>query len=241
MASLDSLRTKAYGETGVVVQSGTDTPVAIRMRYISTGTVTSVTVGALNIITVTAEAGVPTTKTYTFATAGLTTIGGIADKINADGLFQAIVLDVLRSAASAANLLQTPVTPGTDANGVIVWDLVTDTTAKDQLGVCLTNHRDFDYIPGAIMKLQEVVYGINFTGVAADKFQIWQRKPVSGIETQVYGALTVDTTVTTLTFTDVAEGFISAEPDVEFIVIAQDTGNLVDAAGNFLRAVGLVD
>jgi len=240
MASLDSLRTKAYGETGMVVQTGTNGSVAMRIRYISTGTVTSVTVGAANIVTVTVEAGVVTTKTYTYV--AYTTMGTMIDAINADGLFQGRVLDCLRSlTCSAANLVQVAVTPGTDANGVIVWDIMIDTTGPDQLGVCLTNHRDFDFIPGSIMKLQEVVYAINFTGVAANKFQIWQRKPVSNIETQVYGALTVDTTETTLTFTDIADGFISAEPDVEFIVLGIDTGNLVDAAGNFLRAVGLVD
>jgi hypothetical protein len=240
MASLDSLRTKAYGETGVIVQTGTNGSVAMRLRYISTGTVTSVTVGALSIITVTVETAGITTKTYTYA--AYTTMGAMIDKINSDNLFQGRVLDCLRSlTCSAANLVQVAVTAGTDANGVIVWNIMIDTTGPDQLGVCLTNHRDFDFIPGAIMKLQEVVYGINFTGVAANKFQIWQRKPVSNIETQVFGALTVDTTVTTLTFTDIADGFISAEPDVEFIVLGIDTGNLVDAAGNFLRAVGLVD
>lgn len=240
MASLDSLRTKAYGETGIVVQTGTNGSVAMRIRYVSTGTVTSVTVGGATIVTVTEETAGTTTKTYAYAT--YTTMGTMIDAINADGLFQGRVLDCLRSlTCSAANLVNAAITPGTDANGVIVWDMMIDTTGPDQLGVCLTNHRDFNYIPGSIIKLQEVVYGINFTGVAANKFQIWQRKPGSNIETQVYGALTVDTTVTTLTFTDVADGFISAEPDVEFVILGIDTGNLADANANFLRAVGLVD
>lgn len=239
MASLDSLRTKYYGETGVVQQVGTDGAVAMRIRYVSTGTVTSVTVGANNIVTVTEETAGTTTKTYTYI--AYTTMGAMIDAINADGLFEGRVLDCLRSlTCSAANLVQVAVTPGTDANGVIVWDIKIDTTGPDQLGVCLTNHRDFDYIKGHIMKLQEVVYGINFTGVAANKFQIWTRKPTSNIEVQIYGALTVDTTVTTLSFVS-GDGFISAEPDVEFIVIGQDTGNLVDAAANKLRVVGLVD
>lgn len=235
MSSLDSLETKFYARTGVTLQKGTDGPIAIRLRYIGTGTVTSVTVvTATSIAMITSDGG---TDTYLFAT--YTTIGALADAINSDGIFEAKVLDALRSLASDDFLLAaSPITAGTDENGVRVWDVVTDTSASLQIAVCLSAHRNFDYPNGHRTKLLQAVYSVNMGTAAADSFQIWRRRGT--VETQVFGALSVDTTETTLTFAS-GEGFLSGYPDDEFIVLVKDAATLADAAGNFVRVVGFIE
>ena len=235
MASLDSLKVRSILGSGVTRQVGTDSPVAIRLRYLGTGTVTSVTVvTATSIAMITSDGG---TDTYLFDT--YTTIGALADAINADGIFEAKVLDVLRSLGSDNNLLAAaPITPGTDANGVRVWDVKTDTSAALQLGVVLTPKLDFDAPNGHRVKLQQVVYSVNMGTAAADSFQIWRRRGT--VETQIFGQLSVDTTETTLTFAS-GMGTITGKDEDEFVVLVKDAATLADAAGNFVRIVGIVE
>lgn len=236
MASLDSLRTKYYAATGTTLQTGTDSPVAIRLFYVGTGSVTSVTV-----ITGTSVATISTgtgegTKTYTFAT--YTTIGALADAINGDGIFNAKVLDCLRSLGSDNNLVAgAPVTAGTDANGVACWDLTTITAVTYQLGACLTAHRDFGYPMGHRVKLQQVVYLATLAGANANMFQIWRRRGTT--ETQILGALSVSASAQTLTLAS-GQGFISGNADDEFVVLLKDTV-MADNAGNLLRIVGRIE
>jgi hypothetical protein len=240
MASLDSLRTKYYAATGTTLQTGTDTPVAIRLFYVGTGSVTSVTViSATSVATISTGTG-EGTKTYTFgAGAGeVATIGALADAINGDGIFNAKVLDCLRSLACDDNLKAgAPVTAGTDANGVICWDLVTLTAVALQLGACLSAHRDFGFPMGHRVKLQQIVYLATLAGAGADKFQIWRRRGTT--ETQILGALSVSAASTTTTFAS-GQGFISGNADDEFVVLLTDTV-MADNAGNLLRIVGRIE
>lgn len=236
MASLDSLRTKYYAATGTTLQTGTDSPVAIRLFYVGTGSVTSVTV-----ITGTSVATISTgtgegTKTYTFA--AYTTIGALADAINGDGIFNAKVLDCLRALGSDNNLVAgAPVTAGTDANGVICWDLKTITAVTLQLGATLSAHRDFGFPMGHRVKLQQIVYLATLAGANSDMFQIWRRRGTT--ETQILGALSVSAASTTTTFAS-GQGFISGNADDEFVVLLKDTV-MADGAGNLLRIVGRIE
>ncbi len=234
MASLDSLNTRAVLAAGTTLQAGTDAPVAIRLRKVSTGSVTSVTVTtATNIVMVTSDGG---TDTYAFAT--YTTIGTLADAINADGIFEAKVLDALRSLASASTLVDGAITSGTDANGIVIWDVKQDTSASLQIAVSLSAHRNFDTPNGHRVHLQQVVYSVNMGTAAANSFQIWQRRGT--VETQVFGALSVDTTETTLTFAS-GVGKITGANEDEFIVLVKDAATLADASGNFVRVVGVIE
>lgn len=235
MASLDSILMKQGLASGVTLQVGTDTPVAIRLRYIGTGTVTSVTTTtATNIVAITSDGG---TDTYAFAT--YTTVGAVADAINKDGIFEAKVLDALRSQASASKFVDGAITSGTDNNGVVVWDVLNDTSTALELGICLTNSRDFDAPKGHRVHLQQVVYSVNMGTAAADSFQIYKRNK-SGVETKVFGQLSVDTTETTL---NLASGYgkISGDVDGELFVRVKDAATLADAAGNFVRVVGILE
>ena len=59
-------------------------------------------------------------------------------------------------------------------------------------------------------------------------------------ETKVFGQLSVDTTETTL---NLASGYgkISGAPDEEIFVRVKDAATLADAAGNFVRVIGILE
>lgn len=234
MASLDSLLVRQALAKGTTIQAGTDAPVAIRLRYIGTGTVTSVTVTtATNIVMVTSDGG---TDTYAFAT--YTTVGAVVDAINKDGIFEAKVLDCLRSLASASTLVDGAITAGTDGNGLRVWDVKQDTSASLQIAVCLSPFRDFDSPKSHRVHLQELRYSVNMGTAAADSVQIWKRK--GAVEVQIFGALSVDTTDTTISFAS-GIGKITGDVDGELIALVKDAATIADAAGNYVRVTGLIE
>jgi len=235
MASQDSLKVRALLGTGVTRQNGTNGPIAIRLRKLSAGTVTSVTVTtATNIVMVTSDGG---TDTYAFAT--YTTVGALADAINADGIFEAKLIDTLRSQSTDSSEFVTgAISSGTDGNGVTIWDVTMDTSVSLNISTGLIPSYDFDYVKGHRVRLQEVVYSVNMGTAAVDSFQIWRRRGTT--ETQVFGALSVDTTETTLTFAS-GNGTIDGKDEDEFVVLVKDAATLADATGNFVRIVGIVE
>ena len=234
MPSLDGLKVREVLSTGVTRQNGTDTPVAIRLRKLSVGSVTSVTVTtATNIVLITSDGG---TDTYTFAT--YTTVGKLADAINGDGIFEAKVMDTLRSLDidAASFLLDGAITSGLDENGVTIWDVKTDTSVSLQISVGLLPSYNFGFPKGHRVKLQQVVYSVNMGTAAADSFQIWRRRGTT--ETQVFGQLSVDTTETTLNLA-LGYGSIDGANDDELVVLIKDAATLADSTSNFVRIVGI--
>ena len=218
---------------GTVLQAGTDTPVAIRIRKTGTETATSVTVTtATNIVLV----GSTTTDTVTFAT--YTDYGMVVDRINSTGRWEAKILDGLRSKASASTLLDGAITAGTDVNGVVVWDVLQDTSASLQIAVCLSGKRDFDAPSERRVHIKQVVYSVNMGTAAADSFQIFIRKGKT--ETKVFGDLSVDTTATTYNFA-LGFGQISGKDGDEFIVLVKDAATLANDTGNYVRVVGEIE
>lgn len=238
MSSLDSLLTRKALEKGTVRQVGTDTPIAFKLRYKGTGTVTSVTVDtATDFEVITSDGG---TDTYAFAT--YATIGALVDAINKDGIFEVKIMDALRSLASASTLVDGAITASTDENGVTVWNAKQDTSASLQFAVTLSPKFLFGAPSGHRVHLQEVRYAINMGTAAADSVQIWKRKATlgGGQETQLFGALSVDTTDTTISFAS-GEGKITAGNDEELIVLVKDAATLADASSNYLRITGIVE
>lgn len=232
MASLDSIQIRQGLAEGVVVRTATDTGVMIRLRNLTGGAVTSVTVTtATNIVIITANGG---TDTYAFAT--YATLGAVVDAINADGIFQAKILDGLRSDASASTIVTGAVTAGADSNGVTVWDLKEDNSAKLSMTACLSAHRDWD-TPSKRVHLQEFRYSVNMGTAAADSAQVWLRKGV--VETQLVGLLSVDTTDTTITWAN-GQGKITSPVDGEIIVRVKDAAALGDST-NYVQATGIVE
>jgi hypothetical protein len=236
MASLDSLQTRQILAKGVVIDNVADAPVALRLRYIGTGTVTSVTtVTATNVVLITSDG---LTDTYAFS--AYITMGALADAINAAGIFECKVLDVLRSAASDNNLLASALTAtnSVDDLGNAVYDIHTDTSAFFQLGVCLTpTRRSFGAPTGHRVHLQEIKYYATLGNAAADDVQIWKRNGT--VETQIFGELSVSATATTINFAS-GEGKLTGNPDEELVVILKDSVSLSDTAAT-LRVTGIVE
>ena len=130
------------------------------------------------------------------------------------------------------------ITSGTDANGVVVWDVLQDTSASLQIAVSLSAHRDFDVPNGHRVHVQQVVYAVNMGTAAADSFQIFRRRGKT--ETKVFGALSVDTTETTLNFA-LGFGKISGRNEDEFVVLVKDAATLANSTSNFVRLVGIIE
>lgn len=236
MASRDSLEVRKLLAKGVVIQrSGQDTPVVLKLRYIGTGSVTSVTVTtATNIVMITSDGG---TDTYAFAT--YATLGALVNAINGDGIFEAKILDGLRSAATASRLLDGAITAVTDTDNLTtVWHVHADTSTALEYAVCLSPLAEFNAPVGHIVKLQEIVYSVNMGTAAVDSVQIWRRK--GSVESQIFSALSVDTTATTINWAG-GEGFISGGVDEDLVVIVKDAATLGDATGNFLQVSGLLE
>lgn len=233
MASLDGLRIRQRLASGVTLQAGTDGPVAIRLRKIGTETATSVTVN-----TATSLVLVGSTTTDTLLVATYTTYGLLVDAVNATGRWEAKILDGLRSKASTSTLVDGAITSTTDANGVVTWQVLQDTSTSLQIAVSLSPHRDWDMPNGHRVRLQQVVYAVNMGTAADDSFQIWRRRKTT--ETQVFGQLSVDTTETTLNLA-LGYGTIDGANEDELIVLVKDAATLANATSNFVRVVGVIE
>lgn len=239
MASLDSLRVRERLKTVTLGQVGSDEPVGIRLKYIGTGTVTSVTViTATNIVNITSDGG---TDTYTFAT--YTTIGAVRDAINADGIFEAKVLDCLRSDASASTLVNGAISSST-VDGVTVYDVLVDTSTLKQLSWRVTTERLFNaVIGGHRVGIKQIVYNATLGAAAADKFQIWKAKAANpsdsskSTETQLMGALSVSASETTPLNLTSSNQAINGKDGEDLIVVLKDATSITDAAANFLRVM----
>lgn len=233
MASLESAQTRKLLATGISTFAGTDKAVALRLRYKGTGTVTSVTtITATSVETITSDGG-----TDTFLFSAYTTMGALADAINALGIFECKVLDVLRSDASDDALLAEALTATTaDENGAPVYDVKVDTSGMFGVSACLSGNRGFDgVVKGHRVNLQSIDYVANMGTAAADQLQVWARDVKSGAERALWKGLSVDTTATSVTF---AAGFgaISSRDGEEIVVRIKDTASMADGA--YMKVTG---
>jgi len=241
MASLDFALTRQTLMKGAVQYVGTDLPVAIRLRYVGTGTVTSVTVTTgTNIVMVTSDGG---TDTYAFGT--YTTVGTLVDAINTDGIFEARVLDTVRSAATATQFVDGAITAGTiytAANTAqTVYDVKVDTSAALYFATCLTFGRGFDINKLAAehrVHLQEIKYPMDAGSFAANALKVYDR--FKGVETLLYQGPATDNSATTESYA-VGYGKVTVASGHEIVVQITATSTLADAATNYLRVVGQIE
>lgn len=233
MASLDSLQVRELNKEGLAIRRADDSSKAIRLFYVGSGTVTSVTVTTgTNIAMVTSDGG---TDTYAFAT--YTTVGTLVAAINADGIFKAYVVDALRADLTTSKFKDGAITAGADEDGVACWDVLGDTDAQDYATVTLTP-RGIEYAAKAAghrVQLHEIKYNQNVNAAMANGVRVYKRKGT--VETQIWGAASVDATETTHNW-GAGMGFISAGPDEELIVRVIDTTSITDATANFIEVLG---
>lgn len=240
MASLDSLQVRKLAARGAIQVSRDDTPIMLRLIYIGTGTVTSVVVTtATNVVTTTTE-GV---KTYAFAT--YTTLGALADAINSDNIFEAKVLDALRSdSVNSSNIVEnTTIVSGTDDNGVTVYDLHSDDSVNKFITSALSLRRNFNSTAAMTsahrVNLSEIVYYAVVNGASANSVRVYYRN-MGGVETQQMGFVSVASTKTTINWA-AGFGYLTAPEGATIIVRVQDSTSLADSANNFLQITGLLE
>lgn len=244
MASKDSLEVRKLAAVGKVVQRGDDAPIALRLRYKGTGTVTSVTLTtATNLVIITSDGG---TDTYTFGS-GSGTMGLLADKINADGVFDAKLLDCLRAdVTTASNFLEnTAITASTDDNGVVVYDLHVDTSIPDYATVCLSPFANMDAPKGHRVQVKELSYYENVNSASAASVLLYRRASApnggrDGTEVLLYSATSVDATITNINWAS-GEGYISGLENDELIFRVKDATSITDDAANYVRIVGVIE
>lgn len=236
MASTDSLNLRSLLKRGTTLNVTTDTPVAVRFRYVGTGTVTSVTVTTgTNIVFISSDGG---TDTYAFAT--YTTVGSLVDAINKDGVFEGIVLDTLRASPTATQFVDGAITAGT-YHGTTVWDMKVDTSAALYMAVRFTGSRGFNEIVGKRrVHLQELKYAVNMGTAAADSVQIWEVGSDGVTETKIYSELSVDTTATTISWAS-GLGYITSEEGGSLVCKVLDAATLADANTNYVRVTGIIE
>jgi hypothetical protein len=234
MSSLDSALTRQALAKGTVIHKKADEPVGLRLRYIGTGSVTDVAITtATGIIMRTSDGG---TDNYAFS--GAATMGILEDQINADGIFEARVLDMLRSENPDDSLLQVTLTATTYDEGYNnVFDVVIDSSGALSHGVCLSPTRYFDAPKGHRVHLQGLTYFSTLNGASADSLQIFKRKGT--LESQVYGTASVTGTLTTINFAS-GEGKITGNPDEEFIVLVKDATSISDT-GLYMTVIGEIE
>jgi hypothetical protein len=235
MASFDSLQSRKLAAKGVVLQCGTDGPVAVRMRYKGTGTVTSVTViTGTSITMITSDGG---TDAYAFAT--YDTVAKLVSAINADNIFEAKALDTLGSYATATQFVNGAIASST-LDGITIWDMKVDTSAAKYLALRLTSDRGFQGVPAGNRRvhLNEAKYFATLGNAAVGGFKIVDVK--GSVETVVLSNLSVSAAATTESFAS-GWGYLTAEEGHDLVVVLIDDTSVGDAAANYLVVSGIVE
>lgn len=216
----------------------TDSPVALRVWNKAGNAVTSVTVTTGTGIVLIDSSG---TTTITFATAGQTTLAGVAATLNATANWGARILDGLGTQASASTLLDGAITSVVRPNGVRVWDVKQDTSTALQFVYCASYSREVGTADTSLnlhrVVLNKMNYAVNMGTAAADGVRVWARK-LNQADTQILSALSVDTTATTVfdytaggsSFSGITEG-----EGYEYVCQIVDAATLADAASNVLQ------
>ena len=229
MASLNSVQVKqalAKSVCGTVVN---DTPVAIRIKYIGTGSVTTVTVDTNEDITlVSSEAGVATTEEYLLAT--YTTMGALAEAINNSAYWDARVVDALRADVTSGSPFVDNASLTVTSDGY--YDALVDTSVTKNMTYRCAYNRGVNWSEqkptGAHrVHLQSVVYKADIFSATANEFRIYEYNPTTLAETQVYQAASVDNTETTVNFAN-GEGKITSGWNNDLIVRILDDTSLAD-------------
>ncbi len=197
-----------------------DEPVAIRLKYIGSGTVTSVTNDiSTDLVLITSDGG---TDTYLYST--YATVGQLADAIDGDGIFRAEVMDALRSDATDDMF----VNGAYSLTGDGYFDVVVDTSAQFEITYrCKYDRNVGDEVPSGQhrVSLSQIKYFANVGTAAVNSVQVWEYDRANNVETQVYQALSIDNTDTTITFVS-GRGAISSDFNNDLIVRVLDAGSL---------------
>jgi len=234
MASLNSLEMRALLAQTTSLRYGEDEPVALRITHTSLSAITSVIVTtATNIVLIDGDG----TTTSTFSTD--TTLGKVADRINASSNWRCKILDGLRATATnASNLVAGTLTANTK-NGEIGYDVMLDTTTTFTFPIRCTYDRTAGSIlpsKGHRVKLVKFEYVLNVGNAAADMVNIYEWDPVAKTETGIWSAASTDNTAT-VTEHDFSKAPITAKEGNDLIVLVTDAASITHATTNYIQAL----
>lgn len=236
--SSESLQARKLMTKGVVAEVTTDSPVALRLKFVRNGalSITSVTTATGTDITVVWSDS--STTVYDFAT--YLNVGLLVDKINSDGYFEAKILDSLRSYATATQFVDGAIATSMK-NGDEVYEVLVDTSAAKYLAYRISPSRKI-FTPGRAVEahrvhLQEIVYSADINAASADSVQVYECFGIN--EEKVFSATSVDNTKTTIVFMSGDAKLSSLGDNHELVVIVKDGTSL--ANGGYLRVVGEIE
>ena len=237
--SLNGILVKQGLAQGVSATVVDDTPVAIRLKYIGTGTVTASTGVALTtatgLVLTTSDGG---TDSYAFST--YTNMGLLADKINGDGIFECLILDALRTDETENSDFVQNLTTAISANGFYDCLINTDTAQNTGNDFIYTYRCTYDRDPGGEkpsgahrVRLSEVLYNVNTNGAEAKGFQIIEWDVNAKTETIIYQKVSTTATATTVNFAS-GNKTLDAGFGNDLIVRVKDTTSISDTSANYL-------
>lgn len=214
-----------------------DTPVGIRLKYIGTGTVTTVTVDTDEDVTlVTSDGG---TDEYLLAT--YTTFGALVDAINKDGIFEARILDGLRADSTASSPFVNDLDVTISSAGY--FDALIDTSVQQTMTFrCAVDRGVRTNRPagGHRVHVQEIDYNVNVNAAQADGVQIHEWDVNLKTETQILRRASVDATATQVNWAS-GEGRVTGGWGNELIVRITDDTSITDADANYLNVSYIVE
>jgi hypothetical protein len=226
---------KQTAKKGVVVQRLLDKSIGVRIRSKENGGGVAITVTQATKVRLTSTTG--GNDDYTWGVAGIDTVGALVDAINADGMFEAVVIDALRSENPDDFFIDGAAVTTTDENGVVCYDLLVDNSVALTWAVCLSPLKpNFDMPAGHRVHLQQVDYDVDNT-TSTNTLKIYRRSK-SGTETLIYSATNADGSDTSLTWAS-GEGYISGSIDEDLVVFFD--GTVVDANSTYIRLIGIYE
>jgi len=235
--SYDSIKVRQGLAQNVSATVVDDTPVAIRLKYIGTGTITSVVLTtAVDLELITSDGG---TETFAFAT--YTNMGLLVDKINAGGYWEALLLDALRTDDTENSDFVENLTMTASSEGFYDCLVNTDTAQDSSDSFVYTYRCTMDRNPGGTkpksghrVRLSEVIYNVNVSAAEAKGFRIYEWDNVKKTETVVYQVASVDAVKTTVNFA-AGNSTIDAGFGNDLIVRIIDATSITDDTANFLN------
>ena len=225
MSSLNALQTRSLLSKGKIGQVGDDLGVLFTLKYKGKGTVTSVIVTTATDITLTTSDG--GADAYDWAT--YTTIGAVVDKINADGIFEAKILDALSTTATGSGLaIAGTLTAGSNGE----YSVKSDTTGANFLAYRLTFDRSLGNSPKLAMShrvhLQEIITDLTLGGGAdANSFKVYESTPYykGRVESVVYQKTPTSGSISTTNWAS-GNGKITASEGNDLIIVISDATSI---------------
>ncbi|KKL27052.1 hypothetical protein LCGC14_2389040 [marine sediment metagenome] len=232
MASLNSLQARALAAQSTAIRNVDDLSHGLRIIHTSTAAITSVTcTTATNLVLIDADG----TTTSTFS--GDSTLGAVADTINASSNWKCKILDGLRATASASGFVENTTVTASTEHGELGYTLHIDNDSLDDYLLRCTYDRAVGVnmpLVGHRVKLVKFTYNVDVNGALAGAVRIYEWDPRDRTETLIWAAASVDATETTHDF---SKAPITAKEGNDLVILITDTTSITDSGDNFLQAI----